>query len=1443
MTQKDEDLEKHKKDFPLDPNRYKERVEKTQRELDRKERIVPYEWNKESHNKEIKRLREKLEKQKNWFNTSVKEEEDRRREEEKEKYNERIKKYKEERKKEVEAFLNKRSEEERKRREEEEREKWEERKRKWSEDQKREDERVKQWHKGIDDKVKEAEDRGKKEEERRERKEEYRKKGSDFYGNREVNPFVKRQRDSEEENPRFAANENLWDMAARQQDQSPREPPQQSGGSGGGQQGGGSSSGSGGGQQPQQPGRGRRAWDWTKDKAHKNLGPRSYYNDGKGSRDDLKKNGYSSWDSMKNHYEALKNKMSYRDDVEKNTVPLSWLFILLALAVHAVKFGWEFNYNITWMIDVAFAILVYIFIFGSDEKNSKAPRILLFVLFLETLFPILISNLEALTQNKYLHYYLANRLLTPWWFYYAVIRGNDCKWPDKFSKIMKLLLFVFWIGVLFSFPAISFDKIQPSEYVTQQQTETAKDFYDRTKAFWAGVGGAIKEGIWSIGDAFRKSADIATGGYYTGIVDRNENRQLGVYIDRVRPTSTSFLYGSPVSVYGELEVLSLEDAVKLNMSCYEGRSNVHADEVYPEEERWFYRHQKEQIDCMFKPMMLPVGRNDIVVRADFNFETMAYQKAYFMDYETKMSLMRQNKDPLDEYGIRDKDPEAVYTNGPVMIGMGISGDQPIGIRPRETNTPRLGVTIESNTGWKGQIQELKELVIQVPDSMEIDVRTCNYDFIEDAELEEGGIERIIEGYKKYRSSQFRDCQSNLNLREDDFDDDGNMKEEVVERLGDRSGEFEECLKEHAELETEGHRTYYLDFERYGGEFKDIDTYKTFNCRINLLDSQEILGGSPLATHFFRAKARYQYEIEESVLVEIERDEHYEEPRAPSGIEVFDAVEEYFEDIEEIVEVYNEELEVYEIGGEPLLTPCLVAAVIMRESSGDPSAVGRDNEEGLMQVMPTTAEDVFERNMIPKSLLDEIDKNSYNLFYPRDNIIIGTAYIAWHLSENADNSKEPWTEEGISNARENAIKYGLADYNAGPGNMRECYEGPSYVFEECGNYYTRTPGFRIYPEIIWESKLNCKGYSFVEAEEKEAVLSEQIERFTISYPKERVEGCFDDINSHSGNTGELDERDKNEIKEVLDIILEERPEPNELQDFFEDKFEGCSDYTEENYDECRLKERKKNEKIDVINCVTGSNEAELIKNGEKSNEIQIEGTKYTLEIENMIRPLERQYEAFIPARLVFNEHITWPEFEIRNETTYISQNPFVRFSFEREGNEVEIIIKYFERFVYNTRPIFPHHTEDEIRMGETNDLLIVSASTREFRDRGAKVSINYYESQTDDEYELGSFAWTRSSSREDFGLGALIDYEDGRIKYQNPPPGLYFNNVYTDFDDRFDGNARIELQAVYDPNYEAKCCKEDPRDCDGSFELATCSEESQNEANCEIKYSRGRLECI
>jgi len=121
-----------------------------------------------------------------------------------------------------------------------------------------------------------------------------------------------------------------------------------------------------------------------------------------------------------------------------------------------------------------------------------------------------------------------------------------------------------------------------------------------------------------------------------------------------------------------------------------------------------------------------------------------------------------------------------------------------------------------------------------------------------------------------------------------------------------------------------------------------------------------------------------------------------------------------------------------------VTDDIIDAVIFIESSGNPNAVGKKGERGLMQIMPDTWQET--------TLLSFGREISFDrAFEPELNVRVGTAYleqIAERIIEREDEWRAPFVE------------ILLASYNAGPGAVERVYYDLTKLSEPVQSYSRR-----------------------------------------------------------------------------------------------------------------------------------------------------------------------------------------------------------------------------------------------------------------------------------------------------------------------------------------------------------------------------------------------------
>ncbi len=445
--------------------------------------------------------------------------------------------------------------------------------------------------------------------------------------------------------------------------------------------------------------------------------------------------------------------------------------------------------NLGVVLHLAFAIVVLIFLlYPAMEDKIQANFLIGICLFIDFfLFSII-------AESGILPYF--NRLIIPVWFFLTLAFVKE-------SKIKSVLVFVIiMFYVLNSYSVVAEFNRVGMESLTQEDKTRALKYVQEV---WKN----LKSSTVSFAE---KQANATLGEYYTGEIDRKAKERLGVYIEDLQAADTTFYEDQPVNVWATLVAQTIDEPIDVEISCTVDGEIIEGVEIYPKEIFEVESFEEEGIECSFEPGLLKEGYHEISLNSKFNFLTMAYIKTYFMDPERKRSLIGEGIDPLENYGIMDKDPRAVYTSGPIMIGLDI------GKPPLSTDKEfRLGMTLTN--WWGGKIDKITDLYIITPNEIEL-------------ERGEGGM---------------YSCRGKRNY--------------VFE-----SSSCSEIGEEEKGCDDRIYNIFKIDSS--ANEIKDIENYETILCRLNIQDQEGLLGGVPLATKYFKVVAKYDYNIHEEIGVEV-----------------------------------------------------------------------------------------------------------------------------------------------------------------------------------------------------------------------------------------------------------------------------------------------------------------------------------------------------------------------------------------------------------------------------------------------------------------------------------------------------------------------------------------------------------------------------------------------
>ncbi|MEM4247040.1 MAG: hypothetical protein QXR48_00620 [Candidatus Woesearchaeota archaeon] len=326
------------------------------------------------------------------------------------------------------------------------------------------------------------------------------------------------------------------------------------------------------------------------------------------------------------------------------------------------------------------------------------------------------------------------------------------------------------------------------QYGTEKTIEAAKNAY----AYLTGI---QKKAVGEVERAIK----MASGDYYTGEVDQGAKKKLGVYLENFRTAEKTFYTNAPVIAYATMKAETLERELPIHIAC-DTDKGISASSIRPKDSFTVLTTDQYDIDCIWNPGTLNAGFHNLRLMAEFEFSTRAYLKTYMMDRDRLREYRKQNKDPLEN--IPDKNPIAVYTSGPVRIGMGI-GQQPIAVGSAGESLPSIGITLEN--AWEGKIIDIMGVFFIVPEGISIP-------HIEGVDIVQSSCNALPE---EERTA----CDDNL--------------------VNVYSLTPDELKKE---------------------SYKNL-TIKTFRIPLEITSPEKVLGNAPMSVQNFKASVQYRYLIE------------------------------------------------------------------------------------------------------------------------------------------------------------------------------------------------------------------------------------------------------------------------------------------------------------------------------------------------------------------------------------------------------------------------------------------------------------------------------------------------------------------------------------------------------------------------------------------------------
>ena len=384
-----------------------------------------------------------------------------------------------------------------------------------------------------------------------------------------------------------------------------------------------------------------------------------------------------------------------------NGFSTSWAFLVttyltLALAIAFIIFlHSQHNLRVFFMLAIKYIVVTLLL-------AIILPRVLLWVLntiMRESVFADLSATLLALFPPLILY----------------LIFDPDFGFEDNdlIRKIAAAWIAIFFI-ILIAATLGSYTFPMPDNY---SGFDTRQGFMNAWSVIWDG----LKLTIDRVRDGIGESIDMFRPEYYLGQVERGElDAELGVRLENVAPLDPFFLRTQNATISGFISAKSfLDDSILVAITC-QLTSSPHTVAYVPEQFEVF-RGADALFNCQFPPIDR-TGSFNVRVSGIFNYDTWAYIDYDFVFDEKLRDFARQGRNIYQELDIV-QEPRAIYTQGPVRLGMGGSR-MPIRVinEPPYLENAFIGFNLDSR--WeRGELHRVNSLELIIP--MGFNVESCD----------------------------------------------------------------------------------------------------------------------------------------------------------------------------------------------------------------------------------------------------------------------------------------------------------------------------------------------------------------------------------------------------------------------------------------------------------------------------------------------------------------------------------------------------------------------------------------------------------------------------------------------------------------------------------------------------------------------------------------------
>ncbi len=430
--------------------------------------------------------------------------------------------------------------------------------------------------------------------------------------------------------------------------------------------------------------------------------------------------------------------------------PFLTIYLIFALLIHIADIMF-FNFAFVpgrIMIHAGFAFLTFFFFMvGSSQRP---PKLELFVkvavvFAVNMAVPALLNMLTEIIfpqlQGQQSLLIAFGGVLSVWflpiWMYYGLFFQEYLE-ETFFPRLLGIMIIfiLLFFAPLYGLYRGGYLETYIDDGAGEEQKSMARAYWQLIQEMWVKapeLKDSLVEGAQTKGQQFWNKTlhpDVDTR------VENSQGQDVGVYMENIDLVGGEPYTHHPLILRSVIRAKTFDKDIDMTLVCSAQKTYVETgkkNKVYSGQVDDPYVRvssmQSRPFVCEFPEHTFDKGGHRVYFNASFDFATSAIIKRYVMDKARFYSMKSQDIDIFENYEISDRNPQSIYTPGPIILGIKTL-DPFILLSSNQTERIRLQVQLKKEYGWEGNLQSLQNLYIFVPDgfTMEKDVSNRNKQF-------------------------------------------------------------------------------------------------------------------------------------------------------------------------------------------------------------------------------------------------------------------------------------------------------------------------------------------------------------------------------------------------------------------------------------------------------------------------------------------------------------------------------------------------------------------------------------------------------------------------------------------------------------------------------------------------------------------------------------------